>query len=196
MSNTSLVDPPEGKARFWQWVVLPSDGEPMLGEVSGFRRISVGCMVSNRALAGSAYREQWVSNPLVRRFKSHDQFTPYVDPSPGFKSVSTVLGPMARSVEDIELASRVVFGKSANYSSAPILYRGVQLAQKLKFGYYFNDGMARITPACYRAVSETVEALRRQGHECVEFELPSRMLVTCCHLSQSPHSFYHSRESI
>ncbi|KAF9786269.1 amidase signature enzyme [Thelephora terrestris] len=96
-----------------------------------------------------------------------------VDPSPGFKGITTVLGPMARSVQDVELASRVVFGKSADYSSAPVLYRGVQLAQKLKFGYYFNDGMARITPACRRAVSETVEALRRQGHECIEFELPS-----------------------
>ena len=81
---------------------------------------------------------------------------------------------MARSVEDIEIASRVVFGKSANYSSAPVPYREVKLGRKLKFGYYFNDGMAQITPACSRAVSETVEALRKQGHECVEFELPSR----------------------
>ena len=86
---------------------------------------------------------------------------------------------MARSVEDIELASRVVFGKSANYSSAPVPYREVKPEQKLKFGYYFNDGMARITPACYRAVSETVEALRKEGHECVEFELPSRVSASC-----------------
>jgi Asp-tRNA(Asn)/Glu-tRNA(Gln) amidotransferase A subunit family amidase len=101
---------------------------------------------------------------------------------------------MARSVQDVELASRVVFGKSADYSSAPVLYRGVQLAQKLKFGYYFNDGMARITPACRRAVSETVEALRRQGHECIEFELPSRMLVACRYVSKSPHFFYTAAE--
>ena len=86
---------------------------------------------------------------------------------------------MARSVEDIELASRVVFGRSANYSSVPVPYREVKLEQKLKFGYYFNDGMARITPACYRAVSETVEALRKQGHDCVEFELPSGVFVIC-----------------
>ena len=102
-----------------------------------------------------------------------------VDPSPGFKNIPTVLGPMARSVEDIEIASRVVFGKSANYSSAPVPYREVKLGRKLKFGYYFNDGMAQITPACSRAVSETVEALRKQGHECVEFELPSRTSPTC-----------------
>ena len=86
---------------------------------------------------------------------------------------------MARTVEDIEIASRVVFGKSANYSSAPVQYREVKLGRKLKFGYYFNDGMARTTPVCSRAVSETVEALRKQGHECVEFELPSRTLRMC-----------------
>ena len=86
---------------------------------------------------------------------------------------------MARSVEDIELASRVVFGTFANHSSAPVPYREVKTEQKLKFGYYFNDGMTRITPACHRAVSETVEALRKQGHECIEFEIPSCGSTTC-----------------
>jgi len=93
---------------------------------------------------------------------------------------------MARSVEDIEIASRVVFGKSANYSSAPVPYREVKLGRKLKFGYYFNDGMARTAPACSRAVSETVEALRKQGHECVEFELPSRASPLCSPYASGP----------
>lgn len=111
-----------------------------------------------------------------------------VDPNPGFRSILGVLGPMARTVEDIEIASRVTFGKSANYSSAPVQYREVKLGGKLKFGYYFDDGMARITPACSRAVSEAVEALRKQGHECVEFELPSRELRTCpSYVSDSSH---------
>ena len=102
---------------------------------------------------------------------------------------------MAKAVGDIEIASRVVFGKSANYSSAPIPYREVEIGHKLKFGYYFDDGMARITPACHRAVSETVEALRKQGHECVEFELPSRAFPTCLSCVQTPHSVHFSRES-
>jgi len=102
---------------------------------------------------------------------------------------------MARTVEDIEIASRVVFGKFANHSSAPVLYREVKLGQRLKFGYYFNDGMARTTPACHRAVSETVEALRKRGHECVEFKLPSRAFPTCLPCVRTPHSAHHSRES-
>jgi len=35
------------------------------------------------------------------------------------------------------------------------------------------DGFVKASPACKRAVLETVEALRRQGHECVEIEIPS-----------------------
>ena len=107
-----------------------------------------------------------------------------------------MLGPIARTVQDIEIASRATFGKWANHSSAPVPYREVKLENRLKFGYYFNDGMARITPACSRAVSETVEALREQGHECVEFKLPSRELRTCLLWFRAPHYVYHSRESI
>jgi len=185
----------EEKRRFWRWAVLPLGGDPISEEASGSHRISVGSTVSNRALAGSAYREQWVSNSgastQTTRF-----INSRVDPNPGFKNIPTVVGPMARTVEDIEIASRVVFGKSTNYSSAPVPYREVKLGQKLKFGYYFNDGMARATPACCRAVSETVEALRKQGHECVEFELPSRALPTSPSCLRSPYSVRHSREGI
>ena len=37
-------------------------------------------------------------------------------------------------------------------------------------GYVPTDGIVRASPACRRAVLETVEALRKAGHECVEFE--------------------------
>ena len=43
---------------------------------------------------------------------------------------------MARTTEDIKIASHVVPGKSPNYSSAPALYREAKLGQKQKFGYY------------------------------------------------------------
>jgi hypothetical protein len=44
-----------------------------------------------------------------------------------------------RSVSDIELGCRLVFGQqSLDYDPAPIPYRGVTLPTKLKFGYYLN----------------------------------------------------------
>ena len=55
------------------------------------------------------------------------------------------------------------------YLSAPIPYRDIQLLKKLKFGYYLMNGLVT---ACKRAVLETVEALRKEGHECVEVDVP------------------------
>ncbi|KAG6894735.1 hypothetical protein C0992_004918 [Termitomyces sp. T32_za158] len=44
---------------------------------------------------------------------------------------------MARSVEDLRLVSRLVFGIQGNEQSiAPIPYRQIQLPPKLRFGYY------------------------------------------------------------
>ena len=39
-------------------------------------------------------------------------------------------------------------------------------------GKKFEDGVVKGSPACHRAVLETVEALRKAGHECVEIETP------------------------
>ncbi|KAF9643224.1 hypothetical protein BDM02DRAFT_3132573 [Thelephora ganbajun] len=147
--------------------LLAMGGDPILEAALGFWRISVDCTISSRALAGSAHQEHW--------HKRHGVFTPSADPNPGFKNVPTALGPMIRTVVYIEIASRVVFGKSANYPSAPVPHRQVKLERKLKFVHHFDDGMAQITPACYCAVCDTVEALRKQGHECVEFEFPSHL---------------------
>ena len=35
-----------------------------------------------------------------------------------------------------------------------------------------KDGTVKGSPACHRAVLETVEALRKAGHECVEIVPP------------------------
>jgi len=42
----------------------------------------------------------------------------------------------------------------------------------LRFGYYLNDGVVKGSPACHRAVLETVEALRKAGQECIEIDPP------------------------
>ncbi|EJF64237.1 amidase signature enzyme [Dichomitus squalens LYAD-421 SS1] len=77
------------------------------------------------------------------------------------------------SVEDLELAARLVFGiQGAEFDPAPLSYRDVRLPAKLRLGYYLSDGYVKASPACQRAVLKAVEALRKAGHECVEFEFP------------------------
>lgn len=104
-----------------------------------------------------------------------------------------VAGPMGRSVADLERVARVLFGERRgsrqDYFPAPVPYQDVTLPKTLRFGYYLNgafmchichsqlwetiaDGVAKGSPVCHRAVLETVKALRKAGHECVEIEPP------------------------
>ncbi|KAI0629270.1 amidase signature enzyme [Trametes polyzona] len=93
---------------------------------------------------------------------------------PGFEGIHTVAGPMGRSVDDLEIGARLVFGKQVcgDFDPAPLPYRDPKMPAKLRFGFYVSDNFIKPSPASQRAVRETVEALRKAGHECIEFELP------------------------
>lgn len=92
---------------------------------------------------------------------------------PGFEAVRSSHGPLARSVQDCDLFSRTIFGqKDSSHQNIPMPYQAVELPSKLCFGYYLSDSMIESSPVCKRAVLETVSALRKQGHECIEFTSP------------------------
>jgi amidase len=92
---------------------------------------------------------------------------------PGFEAIRSSHGPLARSVQDCELFCKTIFGqKDSSHQNIPMPYQAVELPSKLRFGYYLSDGMIESSPACKRAVLETVSALRKQGHECIEFTSP------------------------
>jgi Asp-tRNA(Asn)/Glu-tRNA(Gln) amidotransferase A subunit family amidase len=117
--------------------------------------------------------------PSVYRYRTFTELMSIVMLAidPGFKNVPLTHGPMGRGVDDLEAAARAVIGRRGSgkfYFPAPIPYRDVQLPKKLKFGYYLMDGLVKASPACKRAVLETAGALRREGHECVEFDVPWR----------------------
>lgn len=42
------------------------------------------------------------------------------------------------------------------------------------------DGFAKASPAAARAVTETVEALKAQDHECIEIEIPDGKKHSFC----------------
>ena len=95
----------------------------------------------------------------------------------GQEAVKAVLGPMARSVEDLETFMRVVVESETwtndNLTVLPIPWLDIKLRPKLRFGYYETDGFLDPTPACQRAVRETVKALRQAGHDVVPFKPPN-----------------------
>lgn len=89
---------------------------------------------------------------------------------------------MGRSVDDLELACRVVFDASESLASIgedviPIPFREVDLPKKLKIGYYYTDGFCRSSPASRRAIDESVKSMENLGHSCVLFEPISRKFL-------------------
>ena len=40
-------------------------------------------------------------------------------------------------------------------------------SKKLKFGYYFDDGVTIASPPVQRAIEQTAQALKSQGHEVI-----------------------------
>lgn len=97
--------------------------------------------------------------------------------NPGFEGVKSAMGPMGRSVADLELMARVALDGAPELALTqtnllPVPYRDIKLPtdRPLRFGYFLHDGFCAASPACERAVMETVEALRKAGHEVIEFE--------------------------
>lgn len=62
---------------------------------------------------------------------------------PGMSGLLTCTGIMHdRSVEDLQLATRVVFGKQGTeYDPAPVPYRDIALPERLRFGYYLSGAL-------------------------------------------------------
>lgn len=66
------------------------------------------------------------------------------------KAIKTTLGPMARSVKDVELCMRVVAEAcvrlgSSHHNIIPLPFREVQLEQKLRIGYMV-EGEESVVP--------------------------------------------------
>ncbi|KZP01704.1 amidase signature enzyme [Calocera viscosa TUFC12733] len=105
-----------------------------------------------------------------------------VSPNPGFETIRTIMGPMARSVADVKLACQTICGLPGGASEhlAPVPWRDVQLPKKLKIGYYTSDNVAENSPPVKRAVREAVAALTKAGHECVQFVPPNALEAMEC----------------
>ncbi|KAF7300529.1 Amidase domain-containing protein [Mycena chlorophos] len=98
--------------------------------------------------------------------------------TPGLESVQIVAAPMARSLDDLEEFWKRVVGMRPwlyDFTCVPLPWRPVDLlleGRKLKWGVIWDDGICPPTPACKRALSIVVQALKSQGHEVVAFTPP------------------------
>lgn len=91
----------------------------------------------------------------------------------GQEAVQSVNGPLARSLDDIELEAKTVVAAQPWLQDprvVPIPWRKVELPEKLKIAVMWNDGMVIPTPPVTRALKATVDKLKAAGHQIVEWD--------------------------
>jgi Asp-tRNA(Asn)/Glu-tRNA(Gln) amidotransferase A subunit family amidase len=105
--------------------------------------------------------------------------TPGRVPSTGHFPVSAgpfallgVVGPMARTMSDLQLLFEVMAGPDdGDPCSAPVPLRRctVDDVKKTRIGFFEDDGLTPVTPETRRAVRKAAEALQKAGFEVVPF---------------------------
>lgn len=83
-----------------------------------------------------------------------------------------VVGPMARTVADLQLLFDVMAGPDdGDPSSAPVPLRKITSDElrRIRVGYFEDDGRTPVTPETRAAVRAAAEALSRTGFEVVPF---------------------------
>lgn len=98
---------------------------------------------------------------------------------PGLEAIVCQPGPMARHVEDLVLAMRVLTAEEPETSRdpavPPVPWREPEATpalQGLRVGYYLDNGLFRPAPAIRRAVREAADALERRGAEVMPWQPP------------------------
>ncbi|XP_040269384.1 fatty-acid amide hydrolase 1-like [Bufo bufo] len=97
---------------------------------------------------------------------------------PGQKSVTAMIGPIARDVDSLVTAMRSLlcedmFQMDPTVPPIPFNEEVFSSTRPLRIGYYETDDSTMATPSMRRAVLETKELLEKAGHEVVLFTPPS-----------------------
>ena len=100
-----------------------------------------------------------------------------VEEVPGHPLICATLGPMAKDTESCKLLAEILFSDELNLLDPyvpPVKWRDdiYTSSQKLRIGYYFDDGWFTPTVACQRGAKMAVELLKQHGHTLVPWTPP------------------------
>ncbi len=98
--------------------------------------------------------------------------TGHYPPSLGPFALLGVVGPLARTVADLQLFFEAIAGPDkGDACAAPVPLRRLSDAElrKIRIGYFEDDGRTPVTPETCAAVRTAAEALKQQGFEVEPF---------------------------
>ena len=96
----------------------------------------------------------------------------HLPPCVGPFSILGAIGPMARTIPDVELLFRTIAGgHPADPFGAPVATRRISVAEAKEFpiGWFEDDGLTPVTPETRQAVRDAAAALERQGFKIRPF---------------------------
>jgi Asp-tRNA(Asn)/Glu-tRNA(Gln) amidotransferase A subunit family amidase len=96
----------------------------------------------------------------------------HLPPCTGPFSILGAIGPMARTIADVELLFRTIAGSHpADPGGAPIGMLNVSIteAKQIPIGWFEDDGLTPVTPETRNAVRDAAAALKRQGFKVIPF---------------------------
>ena len=96
----------------------------------------------------------------------------HLPPCVGPFSILGSIGPMARTIPDVELLFRTIAGgHPADPFGAPLATRRISVAEAKEFsiGWFEDDGLTPVTPETRQAVRDAAAALERQGFKIRPF---------------------------
>lgn len=96
----------------------------------------------------------------------------HLPPCSGPFSILGAIGPMARTIADVELLFRTIAGPHpADPAGAPVGLRHVSIteAKQVPIGWFEDDGLVPVTPETRQAVRDAAAALERQGFKVRPF---------------------------
>jgi len=110
--------------------------------------------------------------PTSGRISSIGHTPPCIGP---FSTLGAI-GPMARSIADVELLFRIASQPSScDPAGTPVAYTAMNMseAKRLRIGYFEDDGLVPVTRETRQAVRNAADALKQQGFDVREYRPPS-----------------------